>query len=49
MKNLLFLLPIGLMACGGSSETTTVVASDTTAMLTDTVQSIDYSGTYEYV
>ncbi len=49
MKNLLFLLPLGLMACGGSSETTTTENTDTTSVLTDTVQSIDHSGTYEYV
>lgn len=49
MKNLLFLLPLGLMACGGSSETSTTVNSDTTAVLTDTAELIDHSGTYEYV
>jgi hypothetical protein len=49
MKNLFFLFPLGLMACGGSSETIATEINDTTSVSTDTVQSIDHSGTYEYI
>lgn len=39
------------MACGGNTETTANANADTdtTAVLTDTVKSIDHSGTYEYI
>lgn len=49
MKKIFFLFPLGLMACGGSSETKATENTDTTSVSTDTLQSIDHSGTYEYI
>lgn len=49
MKKLLFLLPLGLMACSGNSETSGTENKDTSPVTTETVQTTDYSGTYEYV
>jgi hypothetical protein len=49
MKKLLFLVPLGLMACSGNSETSPEQNTDSTSVSTDTVQTVDHSGTYEYV
>lgn len=49
MKNLLFFVPLGLIACGDNTETTTAENTDTTYTVANTVESVDHSGTYEYV
>jgi hypothetical protein len=49
MKKLLFLVPLGLLACSGNSETSSTQNTDSTSVATDTVQTVDHSGTYEYV
>lgn len=49
MKNLIWSLPLFLVACGSETQVENQESNDTTTVVTDVIQPDDYSGTYQYI